>query len=100
MLIDQRVRLAIVNELKAASYYSVSIDSTPDISHVELTVVVRYVKDDVERFLSFVNFIEHTGQGLAITFTQSPDSVGIDIATCHGQTYDNTSNVSGQYNGV
>ena len=68
MLIGQRVRLAF----KAARYYSMSIDSAPDISHVDqLTVVVRYVKDDgpVERFLSFVNFVEHTGQGLPILLT-------------------------------
>ena len=89
MLIGQRVFLAIANELKATRYYSVSIDSTPDITHVDqLTVSVCYVKDEgpVERFLSFVNCVEHTGQGLAITLTQFLDSVGIDIAACRGQT--------------
>ena len=64
------------------------------------SAAVRYAKDDtpVERFLAFVNFAQHTGLELANTLTQFLESVGIDIATCRGQTYDNALNKSGQYN--
>ena len=48
----------IVNELKSVKYFSVNVDSSPDISHVDqLTCVLRYVLPDgpVERFVSFLN---------------------------------------------
>ena len=36
----------MVERIKKSKYYSVSVDSTPDISHVDqLTIVVRYIKD-------------------------------------------------------
>ena len=43
----------IVTEVKSAKYFSVSVDSTPDISHVDqLTCILRYVlpSGPVERF--------------------------------------------------
>ena len=53
----EKVLLAIVKEVLSAKYYSISVDSTPDVSHVDqLTFTVRYVKDSdpVERFLQFI----------------------------------------------
>ena len=54
----------IVNELKQAKYYSVIVDSTPDISHVDqLTFVIRYVLENgtpVERFFGFFPIRGHT----------------------------------------
>ena len=41
----ERVSKLIIGELKLAKYYSISVDSTPDLSHVDqLTFIVRYVK--------------------------------------------------------
>ena len=45
----------------------ISVDSMPDISHVDqLTIIVRYLKDDiiVERFITFVEIHSHTGLDL------------------------------------
>ena len=58
---------AIVEEIKEAKYFSLSVDSTPYISHSDqLTVVIRCVgKSDhkvVECFLNFISIASHTGE--------------------------------------
>ena len=58
----------IVSEIKTAKYFSISVDSTPDIAHVDqLTVVIRYVLKDgpVERFLTSIPMFSHTGAEIA-----------------------------------
>jgi len=43
-LIAKKTRLVIVTEIKKAGYYSISVDSTPDISHIDqLTIIIQYV---------------------------------------------------------
>ena len=42
LLMHNRVLKAIVEELSSTKYFSVTVDSTPDISHLDqLTIVVR-----------------------------------------------------------
>ena len=87
VLMGQAVLTSIVNEMKEAKYYSVSIESTPDISHIDqLPVTVRYVNKSgpIERFLTFINFQIHTGQELARLLLSYLDDNGIDIANCRG----------------
>jgi len=46
------------DEIKAAKYFSIIIDSTPNISHCDqLTFVLRYVHKEqiVEKFMRFLN---------------------------------------------
>lgn len=71
-LIDEmvkEVRKKIICETKEAWYFSISIDSTPDVAHMDqLTIIVRYVNKDgvaVERFLGFVEVQDHSGEALA-----------------------------------
>ena len=69
-LMSQKVRSAIASEAKYAGYFSLSVDSTPDLSHIDqLSVVLRYVcpKDGkpVERFLNFLVLKSHTGEDMA-----------------------------------
>lgn len=69
-LMGQRVLKTIVNELKSAKYYSICVDSTPDLSHFDqLTFIVRYVKDGqpIERFLQFLRMDGHDAQYIADT---------------------------------
>ena len=102
-VMGNRVLSVIVQELKMVKYYSICIDSTPDISHVDqLSIVVRYVKEDgpVERFLSFIDIKTHTGRGLATVLLDFLRTNKIDISDCRGQSYGNASNMSGTYNGV
>uniref|UniRef100_H2YLB0 HAT C-terminal dimerisation domain-containing protein n=1 Tax=Ciona savignyi TaxID=51511 RepID=H2YLB0_CIOSA len=78
-LMGQKVLCVIIDEIKTAKYFSMSVDSTPDIMHVDqLTVVIRYV-------LQSGPFLEENG---------------INIQNCRGQSYDNASNISGKYKGV
>jgi len=93
----------IIKEINSAKYFSVTVDSTPDISHVDqLTCVLRYVQPDgpVERFVSFLDMANHTGQELAKTLLDFLKKSKIDIANCRGQSYDNASNMSGKHNGM
>ena len=62
----------IITELKEAKYFSLSVDSTPDLCHVDqLTVIVRYVNKQShniqERFLLVLPIQSHTGEFLATT---------------------------------
>jgi len=75
----------IVNEVKLAKYFSISVDSTPDLSHVDqLTFIIRYVKDcvPVERFLKFIPIKEHKSEYLAETILSFLESHGIPIKDC------------------
>ena len=59
--------VGIISELKKAKYYSISVDSTPDLSHVDqLTFAVRYVKDaaPIERYLQYVPIQGHGAEHL------------------------------------
>lgn len=103
-LMAKQVINVIVHEVKLAKYFSFSVDSTPDISHTDqLTFTVRYVRSDgqpVERFLKFVQISSHTGLHLFDTIVETFRDLEIDIKDCRGQTYDNASNMAGQYSGV
>ena len=60
----------IINQIQNARYFSISVDSTPDISYCDqLTCIVRYVisTGPVEHFLKFINTNgqRHTGVYLA-----------------------------------
>ena len=103
-LLAEKTLAEIIAEIKMSGYYSVSVDSTPDISHVDqLTVIFRYVKPCgkvVERFVTFIDIDSHKGADLAdylLNFLKLHD---IDITLCRGQSYDNASNMSGKYNGM
>lgn len=54
-----------------AKYFSLSVDSTPDISHTDLlTVVLRYVASNgevAERFLPFIPIASHKEEELTTT---------------------------------
>lgn len=102
-LMGNEVFLQIVDKCRSAKFYSISVDSTPDISHIDqLTCVVRYVlpSGPVERFLTFLEPASHTVEelgNLALAFLKKHS---IPIEDCRGQTYDNASNMSGRYNGM
>lgn len=54
--------MKIISQIKDSGYYSLSVDSTPDSTHMDqLSVVIRYLKDGqpVERFLTFIELETH-----------------------------------------
>jgi hypothetical protein len=104
-IMGNQVLAVIVKELQQSKYFSLSVDSTPDISHIDqLTVVVRYVRmldgEVMERFLTFIPIESHTGEALATTVLKFLNKCDIDIKNLRGQSYDNAANMSGRYNGL
>jgi hypothetical protein len=102
-VMGSHVMAKIIGELKSAKYYSISVDSTPDISHIDqLSVTVRYVLDGkpIERFLEFVPIFGHSGETLCNVVVDFLTAKGISLDDCRGQSYDNASNMAGKYNGL
>ena len=106
-IMGNKVLKVIVKEIQEAKYYSLSVDSTPDFSHIDqLTVVLRYVGasdgEVVKRFLTFIHIASHTdtGEALAATVLNFLNKCGIEIKNLRGQSYDNAANMSGCYNGL
>lgn len=94
----------IVQETITSKYFSIIIDSTPDISKVDqLTVAIRYILPDgstVERFLGFLPSVGHKAKDMELAILHFFFDLGIDMKNCRGQSYDNAQNMSGIYNGL
>ena len=95
----------VKQEIVKLRYFSISGDSTPDITRADqLTITIRHINmtnyEPVERFLTFINISSHTGQILADTLLQFLSKQKIDFDCCRGQTYDNASNMSGKCIGM
>ncbi|GFR08181.1 zinc finger MYM-type protein 1 [Trichonephila clavata] len=103
-ILGNKVLKYIVNEIIEAKYFSISVDSPPDISHTDqLTVVLRYVTSNgevAERFLKFLLIQNHKGEELATEILNILSQYNIDVRNLRGQSYDNASNMSGCYNGL
>ncbi|KAL4105050.1 hypothetical protein QTP88_020340 [Uroleucon formosanum] len=98
-----KVLTEIVSRIKKSKYYSVSVDSTPDESHIDqLTIVVRYMEGSTpkERFLTFLPNCGHTGEATANALLKFLGDHQIDIMDCRDQSYDNAANMSGKYRGM
>lgn len=102
-MIASKVLNVILTEIRIAKYYSISVDSTPDISHVDqLVFCMRYVKANgpIERFIQFIPINQHKSNYLTDTVVDFLDEHNIDIRNCRGQSYDNTNNMAGKYSGL
>ncbi|XP_050065343.1 zinc finger MYM-type protein 1-like [Aphis gossypii] len=103
-LMGQKVRETIINEIKKAKYFSIIVDSTPDVSHTDqLSFIFRYVNDNgepVERFLLFLSNTGHKSEDLAKAVFNVLELYNLDIQNCRGQSYDNASNMAGKYTGL
>lgn len=85
-IMAQKCRGSIVPDLKAAKYYSIIVDSTPDIAHFDqLAIVVRYVRENGTSTEVFLTFLPNCGaQELYTAVTEFLVSVGIDLKDCRG----------------
>ncbi|XP_076039330.1 zinc finger MYM-type protein 1-like [Oratosquilla oratoria] len=112
-LLASAIKEKILAEVKLAKYFSIILDCTPDISHIEqLTMILRYV--DIKKepevsqhqvsikefFLGFVPLKETTGAFMTETLVDELQNVGLQIDNLRGQGYDNGSNMKGKHNGV
>lgn len=103
-LMGKKVLQQIVTEIKKSKYYSIIVDSTPDISHADqLAFIIRYLQSDgtpKERFIKFIDNPGHKSEQLAEIVIDTLSSLDIDIKDCRGQSYDNARNMSGAYTGL
>ena len=103
-LMASHVRDTIINDIKEAKYFSLIVDSTPDVSHVDqLSFIIRYVDKThkiQESFLDFVQIEKHDASYLENTILSKFAEMSLDIKNCRGQTYDNAANMSSIYNGL
>ena len=93
----------ILLELNTSKYFSLSVDSTPDLCHVDqLTFTVRYLlnNEPVERFIEFIPIRGHTAEYLTGVVFDLLKKNTIKVEDCRGQSYDNASNMSGHYSGL
>ncbi|XP_065653017.1 zinc finger MYM-type protein 1-like [Hydra vulgaris] len=102
-LMAKKVTKTIIEEVNSTKYYSIVVDSTPDVAHVDqLAIILRYCYqgDVFERFLTITPITSHTGKSLLNVVKTILDTNNLSIKNCCGQSYDNAANMSGQYNGL
>lgn len=98
----------ILDDIRAAKYYAVILDCTPDISHQEqMSLIIRYVKMSgvpvptiVEKFIQFLVVRDTTGEGLMKVLIEVLEENDLNIMDCRGQGYDNGANMKGKSKGV
>ena len=102
-LLGRKVREKIVAGVANAGMYSVSADTTPDVSnHDQLAVVVRYVKQMVphERLLAVKHVTAKTGVATAEEVVGVLKKHTLDTDKLISQSYDFAKTMSGVYNGA
>ena len=102
-----RVRNEILEEIRKSKYYSIIVDSTTDVSHIEQHVfVIRLLKEVngvfkiEERFLEFVDGCDKTGEEMDELIVKRLEHHKIPEPNCRGQGYDNARNVTGEKKGT
>lgn len=90
--------------MKIAKYYSIIVDSTPDISHVDqLAFILRYVLPNVvavERFVKLLDNVGHKGTDMYNAVKETLKTSQINFNDLRGQSYNNAANMSGIYKGL
>lgn len=103
-IISDLVLREIVREIHCSKYYSISVDSTPDITHTDqLTFIVRYCSEfgkPKERFIKFLSNVGHKAEDMSTAILQTLEQLSLNLGDCRGQSYDNASNMSGIYTGL
>ncbi|XP_063806839.1 zinc finger MYM-type protein 1-like [Pseudophryne corroboree] len=111
-LLSNIIKEEILKSAQAAKYFSIIIDCTPDVSHVEqMTMILRFVNiasltDDCEpvrikeHFLGFLPLKETTGAGMTEIILHQLEEMSLPVANLRGQGYDNGSNMKGKENGL
>lgn len=86
----------IIQEIKNAKSFPISVDSTPDINHIDqLSLIIWYVNENRKPVEQFLCFIDNAGVVLSTI-----ESFNFNINNLRGQSYDNASNMSGIYSGL
>ncbi|XP_060853423.1 zinc finger MYM-type protein 1 isoform X5 [Rhopalosiphum padi] len=104
LLMSKKVENTIIQDVNTSRYFSISVDSTPDITHTDqLSLVVRFVDESgnvFERFLCFMNNVGHKSEDIAEAVITILNKYNLNLNYLRGQSYDNASNMSGSYSGL
>lgn len=90
------------NEVKDGKYFSITVDSTPNVTHVDqLALIICYLQEKsgepVERFLEFIPLRGHSAEHMETTLKSALKEMDIDLTDCRGQSCANASNMAGKY---
>ncbi|GBM27349.1 Zinc finger MYM-type protein 1 [Araneus ventricosus] len=103
-LMANKVKQHLIAEVKEAMYYSIIVDSTPDVTHIDqLTFILRFVDeigDIKERCFGFMPIESHDSAYLENVVLENLRNYSIELKICRCQTFDNASNMSGRYTGL
>lgn len=108
-IIGVKVRKHILENVKKSKYFSMILDSTPDVNHSEqMTLVLRYVffnnktqrYEIKESFIEFLNILVKTGLGISDVALNELELLSLDANDLRGQGYDNGANMKGKNIGV
>lgn len=64
LYLSQKTSTIIIDQIIKGGYFSISVDSTPIITHMDQqTIILRYVNSSgpVERFINYIHIISYTG---------------------------------------
>ena len=81
-IMEEKVRKFIIYQVKETNYFSLTVDSTPDISHVDrLACVLQDVLEDgpVERFIQFLDMKGYTVEEMFKSLSSFFEKQGINI---------------------
>lgn len=103
--ISEEICSIIKSEIKLARFFSVSIDTTFDVSRKEqVTIIVRYINEFgivCERLIGMKESAYTTGQALFTLFSEVMESNDLDWKKyLVGQSYDGAASMQGKYNGL
>ncbi|XP_065642752.1 uncharacterized protein LOC136074373 [Hydra vulgaris] len=82
LIISDQLMRQVIQELNNKKYFSVSVDSTPDVSHSDqLPSIIRYVitRGPIEHFIEFISIYEHTPESLEKILLAFLEKKGISI---------------------
>lgn len=106
-ILANQLKDKLVMEIKAAKYFAIMFDSTPDISQTDqMSEVIRYVKissrtaEVKEVFLGFFQTKSKKAVDLSHDIVEKLQSDGLDIMMCRAQGYDNAATMAGIHGGV
>ncbi|XP_069615849.1 zinc finger MYM-type protein 1-like [Ranitomeya imitator] len=103
-LLSNGIQEKILDNVKTAKYFSVVLDCTSDVSHVEqMTIIVRFVSTSEdkkfeikEHFLGFIPVSDTTGGGLTAAVLNKFEELSLSVDNLRGQGYDNGSNMKSE----
>ena len=103
-LIGSTLQEKIIKDIKDAGFFSIMIDSTPDVSHQEqVSFVIRILDANLqikEKFLGYYVIEKPDAAHYEELVLKTLADLGIDFKLCRGQTYDNAATMSGEKSGL